>query len=128
MQIFNHYVGSDFREALNEIEKWEWTTFEECWDNYGDPARYQDNYSTFSKVGMFYEGLGTLVREGLINVSLIYQFFGGTFIDWFEKWTPFFDGIRLMYKDQGRVGRVWNTGYLYDKIINYREEHPELNT
>ena len=128
MQIFNHYVSSDFRDALNEIERWEWTNFEEYWAKYGAPKRYPDNYNTFSKVGMFYEGLGTLVREDLIDIGMIQQFFGGVFIEWFEKWKPCFDGIIQMYDDVNRPPRVWNTSYLYEQMIKYRDENPELFT
>ena len=77
---------------------------------------------------MFYEGLGTLVREGLIDIGMIHQFFGGVYIEWFEKWTPFFDGIIQLYTDMDRPPRVWNTGYLYEQMIQYRDEHPELFT
>ena len=126
MQIFNHYVSSEFREALNEIEKWEWTTYEEYWEKYGDTKRHPDKYTTFSKVGMFYEGLGTLVREGLINVGMIAQFFGGTFIDWFEKWFPVFEGVILMSDTSEDGGRIWNIGYLYEELKKYRDENSEL--
>ena len=126
MQIFNHYVSSDFREALNEIEKWEWTTFEEYWEKYGDPNRHPDNYTIFSKVGMFYEGLGTLLREELINAGMISQFFGGVFIEWFEKWFPVFEGVILMADTSGRGVRIWNLGYLYEALKKYRDENPKL--
>lgn len=126
MQIFNHYVSSEFRGALNEIEKWDWTTFEDFWENYGDPIRYPDNYTAFSKVGMFYEGLGTLVSQGLIDVGMISEFFGGLFIDWYDKWTTVYDGIRAMYnQDENHAPRSWKTSYLYEQIKKYRDENPD---
>jgi hypothetical protein len=121
MNVYNRYISSEFRDAENEISKWEWNTFEEFWDKYGDPDRYPDNVNTFSKIGQFYEGLGTLVREDLIEIRLIAQFIGGSFIDWYERWTPIFEELKKQYK-----GRSWNTEYLYIEVKKFRDDHPEL--
>ena len=73
---------------------------------------------------MFFEGIGLLVREDQINIRLFAQLMTGMTRSWWER----------LYKailEEGRERRNFNrwmseSEYLYNELMKYHEENPEL--
>ena len=76
-------------------------------------------------MGAFYEGIGVMVREKYIPIRLIALQWSGLTQGFWKKIEPFISDIREI-----RVNpRFWvETEYLYNELMKYIEEHPELMT
>ena len=85
----------------------------------------EDFGKVLSTLGGFYEGIGVMVREGYIPVRLVALQWGGTTRRFWEKMEPFMSDVREVQE----FPRAWaETEYLYNELMKYIEEHPELKT
>ena len=90
-------------------------------------AREDENVRrSLSRVGMFYEGLGVLVKEGYVSIRLVALLMTGMTRRWWERiykaWIE--DG-----REKGNFKRWMSEAeYLYNDLMKYLEEHPELKT
>ena len=83
----------------------------------------EDFGKVLSTLGGFYEGIGVMVREGYIPVRLVALQWGGTTRRFWEKMEPFMSDVR----EAQEFPRAWaETEYLYNELMKYIEEHPEL--
>jgi hypothetical protein len=71
----------------------------------------------------YYEGIGVLVREGLIDVGLVAKLSSGNII-WF--WERYRDGVMALREHYQWPRWAVELEYLYDRIIQYAKDHPEL--
>ena len=73
----------------------------------------------------WYENVGVLVKEGLLDVRLITMMYAGATRELWEKLEPVIDGCRLALN----YPRMYSeTEYLCKTLIKYMDEHPELTT
>ena len=85
----------------------------------------EDFGKVLSTLGGFYEGIGVMVREGYIPVRLVALQWGGTTRRLWEKMEPFMSDVR----EAQTFPRAWaETEYLYEELMKYLDEHPELKT
>ena len=76
-------------------------------------------------LGGFYESVGVMVREGYIPIRLVALMWAGVTRRYWEKLEPFFSELR----EVRGFPRAWaETEYLYNELMKYIEEHPELAT
>jgi hypothetical protein len=80
---------------------------------------------TMSAYGSFYEGLGVIVKEGLLNVRWIALMWGGATTMYWNLMEPIIEDLREFY-DYPRMHS--ETEYVCREVIKYMEEHPELKT
>ena len=74
---------------------------------------------------MFYEGLGVLVKNNLVPMRLIAETITGITRMYWEKFVPIVDDGRREFN----LPRLHSeTEYLYNELMKYIEEHPELRT
>ena len=68
MQIYNEsHNDPSFIEALHRVLEFDIRTYEE-WNKMQEN---EDDRKAFSRVGMFYEGVGVLVKEGYVSIRLV---------------------------------------------------------
>jgi hypothetical protein len=88
-----------------------------------------DNDETFHRtiraiVGMS-EGLGVLVKEGLLDIRYVALMWAGTTRMFWDVGEPLLPGLAERWK----YPRLWSeTAYLCRELIKYMEAHPELAT
>ena len=83
----------------------------------------EDFGKVLSTLGGFYEGIGVMVREGYIPIRLVALQWGGTTRRFWEKMEPYLSDVR----EAQAFPRAWTeTEYLYNELMKYIEEHPEL--
>jgi len=123
MQIYSEsHNDPSFIDAMTIVNELEIHTYEEF-----QRAREDENVKkALSRVGMFYEGLGVLVKESYVSIRLVALLITGLTRSWWE-------GIYKPWIEDGRVKmnfRRWmsEAEYLYDELMKYIEEHPELKT
>jgi hypothetical protein len=73
----------------------------------------------------FYESLGVLVKEKLIDVRLVSLMWGGTTRMFWEFLEPIIGEWRVALN----YPRLWSeTEYVCKEVLKYMDEHPELKT
>ena len=73
--------------------------------------------------GGFIEGIGVLVRENYLDIKVIAGLMGGMVKTSWENQAPYIMEMREKYNSpRGYI--EWE--YLYDALMKYAEEHPEL--
>ena len=73
----------------------------------------------------FYENLGVLVKEKLIDVRLVALMWGGSTRIFWEFIEPIIDEWRVAMN----YPRLWSeTEYVCKEVLKYMDEHPELRT
>jgi hypothetical protein len=107
---FWSFLSVDFKDAQEHLTKYRADK---------EYARWCDT------LGTFYEGLGVLVREGFLDIRYISLFLGGgTRMHW-EKYKPIIGDLRRLL---GYSRWLSETEYLYDRLMEFMEKHPELKT
>jgi hypothetical protein len=80
-----------------------------------------DFRKSFGLLTSWMEGIGTLVREGLLPIRLVAILCSGTVRAFWEKMSPLIADTRVEYKRN-----MIESEYLYDALIKYLTEHPEF--
>ena len=112
MDIYNHWNTPEFWKNFWTIMDLEYTDYDNYIEKYGrhtDPEGYSKIMSLFS----FYEGLGVLVKRGLIDPYFVDDLLGGTIVYYWEKMMPIFREMRVR-TDYPQVATMIE--YLYEVI------------
>jgi hypothetical protein len=126
MQIFDRLNQQETRKQIGEfIYVWEWKDFDDFWDKYG-PERNIKDWASFNSFSMYYEGLGVMIKRGLIEPTIVDDVMSGEIIRVWEKFEPV---VREWRKRQNWPQLLeWNE-YLYNEIKPIAEEqNPELKS
>ena len=121
MNIYDKHSSIEFSKAWEKTVFTPWRTWEEfskLWENpeFNDAAML---------IGTSYDGLGVLVMEGLLDIKLVALLMGARVRLWGEKIMPILDdGRRAM----GFRRWLSEAEYLYNELIRYIDQHPELDT
>ena len=121
MNIYNQLNKADFIDAWMSFMEMEWNDFDEYLRVYEDPEKNRNLWV----IGMFYEGLGVLVKNNLVPMRLIAETITGMTRMYWEKFVPIVDDGRREFN----LPRWYSESeYLYNELMKYIEEHPELKT
>lgn len=125
MQIYGRLDDVDMNQSLMKIlNEWNWDDFNDFWEKYGW-EKNPETFIPFSTAFNYLEGIGVLVKENLIDIRLVALLMTGmTRILW-EKFDPIIEDWR---EYTGLPRFISETEYLYNELMNYIEEHPELKT
>ena len=69
-------------------------------------------------------GLGQLLNRGLIDIDFIPTNIQGIVIRQWEKWEPLI--MERRERVEGMENRDVYFEYLYNEVVKYRKEHPEI--
>ena len=117
MSIYQATYTKDFEEAV-EAFYWKFRDLNDYISMIEDPQRS----AKFSTYGMWFEGQGVLVREGLIDVKMVAELCGGIIVMWWSSFGPFILGYRKINNPRHFI----EAEYLYNKVVEYGKGHPEL--
>ena len=73
----------------------------------------------------FFEGLGVLVRENLIDMRIIALTMSSDIVIYWEKMKPVVGDFRREWNSARLVDQ---SEFLYNELMKYMGEHPELKT
>ena len=88
-------TNKEFLEALVDTYEVEFRDYDDFVKKYGKPISRKEVPMSFMMMGNFFEQIGVLFRNGLIDASLISQLFP-TYHVW-EKMKPLVEGMRKEY-------------------------------
>jgi hypothetical protein len=117
--MYQAFYSKDFADADAIISKLELKNVED-WKRMMDDA---EKYKAFSITGQYYEGIGVLVKENLVDIRLVADLMSGGVIWYWEHFGPGINDCRVAF-NWPRIGL--EAEYLYNRIIKYGREHPEL--
>jgi hypothetical protein len=121
MSIYDKNTSIEFSKAWEKIVFTPWSTFQEYSKLWEDPV-FNDEAMLVANI---YEGIGVLVKEGLLDIRLVALLMCGKVLRYGEKIMPILDeGRRAM----GYRRWLSETEYLYNELIKYIGEHPEFDT
>jgi hypothetical protein len=112
MQIYNRFQDKEFLRQNIEIMNMEWVDFDDFWEKYGLIVNPEATSLIFS-VGTYFEGIGVMVKEKLIDVKLVDDLMTGLVVRYWEKLEPIIKQQRIMFN--WPEAYEW-TEYLYNKI------------
>jgi hypothetical protein len=126
MNLYQRSSNPSFDDAQHRIIdlKWkDWDEYQALFD-YTNPET-RDNHLAMSSIMNFYEGVGVLVLENLVDIRLIYLLMGSSIKGFWEKVEPIVEEARESWY---YPKFVINIEYLYNELMKYIEEHPEFET
>ena len=127
MGIYNNtFASAPYRKATNVLFKATWNNYDEFKELVFDGENMATEFSdAYGLVGFILEGVGVLVREDLLDIRFVALLLSSQVKMFWEKNLPIIDEWRQYWNTQ----RVWSeTEYLYNALMKYLEEHPELAT
>ena len=119
MQIYNEFKSKEMSEADYDIIHLELRTIDDWKRLLEDKTRY----AAWNQWAGYYEGIGVMVRENLLEVRFVAELFSGPFIWFWEKFRPMFT---MMRRELNFPRAGVEMEYLYDKIMEYSRMHPEF--
>jgi hypothetical protein len=130
MGLYENYRSPEFRRMCQQIGRWEWTDFEDFWEKYGEENN-PDAWNIWESVAAFYNGVGVLLRNGLIDIKLVDDLlYNVVQRDWprmgpiIVEWRKY---LRARYGERERKHDNWGGfDYLHEELERYLKEHPEL--
>ncbi len=93
MNIISVYTSKQYRKDVNNLLSWEWSDYEDFEAKYGHHANPDDN-AMWNSAFQWLEGIGVLVRRGLIDPELVFDLLYGFVILYWEKFYPVFMAMR----------------------------------
>ena len=123
-QLFWRTIDKAFsKEGLDNfrvLRNTTWSSYEEWLELRRDDSEY---YTAYLWLSHLYEGIGTSVRLGHTDIKLLAYCIPSDHLRWWETYRDivYSQRKRLNYR---RYHSEWE--YLYNELVKYLEEHPEL--
>jgi len=131
MQLYSFYDNKEFlKDYCNIVNVYVFDDTEDFLRRYG-PLVDNEAFSSWLRVGRFFDGVGILIKRNLIEKDLIFELLGDVIRG---SWEGFESGTGMgRWLMEGR--ELWdrpllwrNFEYLYHELMNWYEEQTELKT
>jgi hypothetical protein len=125
MQIYNRWASREIMKAYGVVryKYTEWKNFDELWKQ-TSPAIDPEQYADHMILHAFYEGLGVLVKKGLIDVSLVEDLFAGRIMWHYERYKSAFKDARIKAGDPKMYNSI---EYLYNEQKKRQKQQDSSN-
>jgi hypothetical protein len=110
-------TNREFLGALVDTYEVEFKDYDDFVNRYGKPISRNQVSMSFMMMGNFYEQIGVLLRNGLIDASLVSQLFPVSAL--WEKMKPLAEGMRKEYHQPDLF--EWFE-YLYDEMKKTQQQ------
>ncbi len=121
MDVYKSHTTKEHQADVSEMLTWEWNDFNDFVNKYMVLPNSAKYLSYFSNI----EGLGLLVKNGLLDPNLVYDLQYISIIAIWEKFLP----IVLEYRKVWSSPQLWITvEYLYDEMRRIRVERSHGET
>ena len=120
MGLYHRWNDMEFQRCWTEIRAWEWKDSKDFLEKYGPYTSPESNVKR-AVLGTFFEGMGVLVKRGLIDGALADDLMSGYIISYWRKFGPLIGELRKTYGPT--LGEY--AEYLYNEVSKvYEREHP----
>ena len=119
MQIYEPFHSREFQLARVECNRrMTWKDYDDYTQKY-DALTNPEAAASIAMVGLYFEGIGTLVKKGLLDMSFVDELLSRQLRVFWEKFGPMFQ----IYRSRKDPDMYRSLEYLYDEEIKYREKH-----
>lgn len=119
LSIYNKITEKEFTRAWNTVMNNNWSSYQE----FSELRKKPEFYEAFLFINGFFEGIGVLVKEGMLDIRWIALLMASWTIEYWEKIR---EAIIEHKKIIGAKRLLSEYEYLYDELLKYLEQHPEL--
>jgi hypothetical protein len=119
MQLYQTSLSKDYMDSQYRVSRMNMKTVEDYKRMMNDPTMYRD----FFTEGMWHEGAGVLLREGLIDIHTVSLLSSGMIVWW---WEHFGEMVLKVRKEFGFPRFMIEAEYLAKRVSEYGLSHPEL--
>ena len=116
MQIYNNYAKSDYIQNMSDALRMDYTDYDDFQEKY---ERYATR-APYTSICFFYDGIGVLVEEGLIDIRLVAKLMFGD-ITW--HWHHFGPYILESRKRRNHPEYMYYNEFLYNEVVKVRPNH-----
>jgi hypothetical protein len=121
MQLYEKMSTKEYLDNFNEIlTMWSWKDYDDFKSKYGSDAD-QEKWMKFNTVLVDWEQIGILMKYGAFDPNMLYDQWGGYFIDFWEKIESVVVGINLGLKDKGGLMEYGEDLYYLFKEMRLRD-------
>ena len=120
MDLYRMFSEREYYTAWNTFQDNKGKSVEELKKLYSNDPEFRWDVT---KWVWYFEGLGVLVREGLLDIRLIALLMTGLVNQWWEWWGPVAKELSVEWN---WPRYVVETEYLYTELMKYLEKHPEI--
>ena len=122
VQMYNRFTSYEFKTKWNEVmHVWEWEDLADFNAKYGLGT---EEFPKMDLVSTFFEGVGVMVKRGLIDVSLVDDLMSGHVVSGWERFVPMIKSWREM-GNWPQLLEWWE--YLYYEVKRIMDgQHPEI--
>jgi hypothetical protein len=111
MQVYNNYLDKIVDDEMT-LYRMEYKDYDDFMKKYGWESN-PEFFNKFNKFVSYLEGVGVLVKRGLIDQSMVYDLNGGLVRWYWEKSKPFWVEFRVRNNEPDTVQY---TEYLYERL------------
>lgn len=129
MNLMNTFRSTEYRRQWHTLWAVEWRDFEEFKERFH--GKDVEVMSAYTSVMTFFESVGVIVKSGLIDIDKVYSLLAGAIKMAWERYEPLIMGDRELfteYTPQGKKGTWDSFEFLYNEIMRYDQQQPELKT
>ena len=113
MQVHAQWGDRAFIKGFYDIlNKWEWKDFDDWGSKYGQSSN-EEAFLTFCEIIWYFDGVGLLVRERLIDIGLVEAIYLDRVIKLWDKGYTLTMGLRELNRNPDYYG---NFEYLYNEL------------
>ena len=118
MEIYKTYSSKEFQKDLEQMRfVWIFDDFDDFFDKYG-VENNPDEHAIWDQAMMWHEGLGVLIRKGLIDPEIVDDLMGGHILHFWNRFGP----IIKEFRERNEAPLSWkDIDYLHDVIKETRD-------
>ncbi len=118
MEIYKTWASKEFQRDLEQMRYvWEFDGYDDSFYKYG-VENNPDDHAIWDQAVMWHEGLGVLVRKGLIDPEIVDDLMGGHILHFWGR----FGSLIQEFRERMDAPLAWKEiDYLYDVIKEIRD-------
>jgi hypothetical protein len=119
MQIYSRWQDDSFVAKHDQFLSYEFKDLDDFLEKYGS-----EGLNVGRVIGRYYEGIGVLVKRGLVDISLVDDLMSGTIIRVWEQMEPIMRDWRIRdnFPQYGEF-----IEYLYHQVKTvFNKQHPDI--
>ena len=118
MNIYDTWTSKENQLDLEKMWCWDFRTFDEFFDKCG-PETNPDDHAIWDCITSRLDGIGVLLKRGLIEPNLTYDLLYGSVIELWKRFIP----VILEYRDRNKAPEAWaDLEYLYHEMVKIKKE------
>lgn len=132
MSLYEAYRSPEFRKNWGEVMDQEYIDFDDFWAKYGSLVN-REAWSNWQSVAAYFHGIGVLLKEGLIDISLLDQLLVNlVFVSWLQMgpivlgFREYTSGSDARFEGRGsseRHPQMSGFEYLYNELRKREDAH-----